>query len=151
MKIKVLVGSGDKIGLLAMPFLLVGVVLNILFPAFFIVGGPPQFLKVLSIVMLIPGAIGWLWSVVLILTKVPKGELITTGPFVVVKHPLYTAVSLLVLPWAGFLLNTWLGAVIGIVVYLGNRMYSPGEEKVLSEAFGPAWEAYKHKVLLPWL
>ena len=29
------------------------------------------------------------------------------------KHPLYTIVALLVLPWIGFLLNTWLGALIG--------------------------------------
>jgi protein-S-isoprenylcysteine O-methyltransferase Ste14 len=151
MKLKVLIGSGDKIGLLVLPFLTVGLILNILFPSFFTVGGPPAVLVAASIVMLIPGIIIWLWTVVLILTKVPKGELITTGPFSLVKHPLYTGVALLVLPWIGFLLNTWLGTLIGIVLYIGSRMFSIAEENMLSEAFGPAWEEYTKKVMISWL
>ena len=59
---------------------------------------------------------------VLILTNVPKGELITGGPYAIVKHPLYTAVALLVIPWIGFLSNTWLGAGIGIALYVGSRI-----------------------------
>jgi hypothetical protein len=31
MKLKVLIGSGDKIGLLTLPFLVIGIILNILF------------------------------------------------------------------------------------------------------------------------
>jgi hypothetical protein len=49
MKLKDLMGSGDKIMLLAAPFLVLGLVLNILFPAWFGVGGPPLALKVISI------------------------------------------------------------------------------------------------------
>jgi protein-S-isoprenylcysteine O-methyltransferase Ste14 len=151
MKLKVLVGSGEKIGLLVLPFLVVGLVLNVLYPAWFTVGGPPAWLVAVSAVLLIPGVVVWLWSVVLILTKVPKGQLITNGPYALVKHPLYTGVGLLVLPAVGFLLNTWLGALIGIVVYSGSRLFSPDEEKILAKIFGPAWDEYARKVLLPWL
>lgn len=62
------------------------------------------------------------WLVVLILSRVPRGQLITTGPFTLVKHPLYTGVALLVLPWAGFLLDTWLGAALGSILYVATRM-----------------------------
>lgn len=151
MKLKDLVGSGDKIGLLAAPFLIIGLVLNILFPAFFQVGGPSSGLKILSIVLLIPGIVIWAWTVVLILAKVPKNELITTGPYALVKHPLYTGVAFLVLPWAGILLNSWLGILLGIVLYTGSRLFSHAEEEKLSKAFGAAWDAYGRKVLLPWL
>ncbi len=151
MKLKVLVGNGRKIGALVLPFLVAGVALNILFPAVFAVGGPPLWLTVVSIVLLVPGVVNWLWSVWLILTKVPKKELITTGPYAIAKHPLYVGVALLVLPWAGFLLNTWLGALIGIVVYIGSRMFSPEEEQLLAKIFGEKWTAYSGKVLLPWL
>ena len=151
MKLKDLVGSGDKIGLLAAPFLIIGLVLNILFPAFFQVGGPSSGLKILSIVLLIPGIFIWAWTVVLILTKVPKNELITTGPYALVKHPLYTGVAFLVLPWIGILLNSWLGILLGIVLYTGSRLFSHAEEEKLSKAFGAAWDAYGRKVLLPWL
>jgi protein-S-isoprenylcysteine O-methyltransferase Ste14 len=151
LKLKALVGSGDKIGLFALPFLVVGLILNILFPSFFSAAGPPTVLRIISIILLIPGLTIWIWSVVLILIKVPKGDLITEGPYSLVKHPLYTGVALLVLPWVGFLLNTWLGVLIGIALYIGSRLFSSEEEDILLKAFGPAWEEYSQKVKLPWL
>ena len=151
MKLKTLVGSGDKIGLLVMPVLAIGVILNVMYPALFAVGGPSPALRIVCALMLVPGVTLWIWSVVLILTKVPKKELITSGPYALVKHPLYTDVSLLVLPWAGFLLNTWLGAVLGVVLYVGTRLYAPLEEKSLAETFGARWDEYSGRVLLPWL
>ncbi len=151
MKLKVLTGSADKIWLFTLPFLAVGLLLNILFPEFFYVGGPTTILKIISIVIMIPGVIIWIWSVFLILTKAPRKELITSGPYSLVKHPLYTGVALLVLPWFGFLLNTWLGALVGIAIYIGSRLYSPREEEMLSKIFGSAWADYTGRVKIPWL
>ncbi|HYF81537.1 MAG TPA: isoprenylcysteine carboxylmethyltransferase family protein [Clostridia bacterium] len=151
MKLKALVGSGKKIGLLTLPFLIIGLVLNIMIPSLFSVGGPSIVLKVVSIIILIPGVTIWIWSVVLILTKIPRKELITNGPYSLIKHPLYTGVALLVLPWIGFLFNTWLGVLIGIIVYIGSRIFSPEEEKMLSKIFGVTWDEYCNKVKIPWL
>lgn len=151
MKVRELVGSGDRIGLLLLPFLATGLALNLAFPAAFSVGGPFDVLRVISIVVLVPGVTIWIWSALLILAKVSNGELITGGPFALVKHPLYTGVAILVLPWAGFLLNTWLGVVLGAVLYIGSRMFSPDEERKLAATFGPAWKRYATSVKLPWL
>jgi protein-S-isoprenylcysteine O-methyltransferase Ste14 len=151
MKLKVLVGSGKKIGLLTMPFMIIGFILNIMIPSLFSVGGPSIVLQVISIIILIPGIAIWIWSVVLILRKVPRKELITNGPYSLVKHPLYTNAAFLVLPWIGFLLNTWLGVLIGIIVYIGSRIFSPEEEEVLSKIFGTTWNEYCKKVKIPWL
>jgi len=41
---KALIGSGEKIGLLTMPFLVPGLILNIMNPSVFTVGGPSNFL-----------------------------------------------------------------------------------------------------------
>lgn len=149
--LKVLVGSGDRIGLFVLPFLLVGLTLNLLWPSVFSVGGPSDALRALSVSVLILGVVAWLWSVILILTKVPRGELITNGPFALVKHPLYSSVALLVLPWIGFLLNTSLGVLIGIVLYVASRRYSPLEEAQLAEAFGGQWDEYLRRVRIPWI
>ena len=151
MQVATLVGSGDKIGRATLPFAVAGIVLNVAFPAFFSVGGPPDALRTLSIAMLVVGLIAWAWSAFLVLTRVPRGELITTGPYRLVRHPLYTAVALLVLPSIGFLLNSWLGAATGVVMYLASRRYAPDEERELAERFGPAWDAYLGSVALPWL
>lgn len=149
--LKALAGSGDKIGLFVLPALTIGLALNLLYPSFFSVGGPSRALTVLSIGALIPGLTLWLWSVALILTRVPKGELITHGPYSLMKHPLYTGVALLVAPSIGFLLDTWLGVVIGLSLYVGSRLFSPAEERILSTTFGARWDDYCKKVKLPWL
>lgn len=146
-----LIGAGHRIGRLVLPFLAVGVTANVLWPEFFAVGGPSATLRAVSISILAIGVVVWLWSVVLIATKVPKHELITTGPFALMKHPLYTGVSLLVLPTVGFLLNTWLGLALGVLVYAGSRMYAPEEELFLAAEFGSEWDEYAASVKLPWL
>jgi len=151
MKLRALVGSGEKIGLLTLPFLVIGVVLNVAFPSFFSVGGPSTLLRVISIIILVPGVTIWIWSVVLILARVPRNELITNGPFSLVKHPLYTGVALFVVPWVGFLFNTWLGVLIGTIMYVGSRVFSPEEEEVLSKTYGTAWHEYCSRVKVPWL
>ncbi len=151
MRLRGLVGSGDRIGLLALPFVVVGLILSVADPSMFSVGGPAPALRMTSIVMLVPGLVIWVWSVTLILTKASKNELITDGPYALVKHPLYTGVALLVLPWIGFLLDSWLGLVIGVVVYVGSRLFAPAEEAALSRRFGASWNAYRDSVKVPWL
>jgi protein-S-isoprenylcysteine O-methyltransferase Ste14 len=151
MRIKALVGSGDKIALFTLPFLAVGLVANIAFPAAFAVGGPPPALLVVALAALVAGVVIWAWSAVLIVTNVPRGTLITTGPFAVVKHPLYTGVALLVLPALGVLLDTWLGAAIGIVMYIGSRVFAAAEESRMAALFGARWDRYARAVKLRWL
>jgi protein-S-isoprenylcysteine O-methyltransferase Ste14 len=149
--LKLLIGSGDKILLFTVPFLLAGVPLNALFRSFFEVGGPPLGLRVFAAAVLIVGATVWAWCIALILRKVPRGELITTGPYSIVKHPLYSAVALLVLPWIGFLCDTWLGAIVGAAMYLGSRIFAPAEETRMATTFGARWDEYRNAVKLPWL
>jgi protein-S-isoprenylcysteine O-methyltransferase Ste14 len=48
--------------------------------------------------------------------------------------------ALFVLPWIGFLFDTWLGVLIGIIMYIGSRIFLRGEEEILSKTFGAAWD-----------
>ena len=150
-RLKLLIGSGDKIGLFILPFLLAGLLLNTVYPSVFDVGGPSTTLLVISVVALTAGLTIWAWSAALILIKVPRRELITNGPYSLVKHPLYTSVALLVLPWIGFIFNTWVGVVIGIILYIGSRIFAPAAEAELSKAFGDNWDEYRNSVKIPWL
>jgi protein-S-isoprenylcysteine O-methyltransferase Ste14 len=148
--LKILVGSGDRIALFVLPFVVAGVVLWLVAPSLCSI---PQSmgLTIVGAVLLIPGLVFWAWSVILILTQVPRARLITGGPYALVKHPLYVAVSILVLPGLGFLLGTWLGLGFGLVLYAGVRIFAPEEEKVLAGTFGEAWQSYRRSVLIPWL
>ena len=112
LRLRALIGSGDRIAAFVLPFVVVGILLNVAFPDVFGVGGPPRWLGIVAAVAFAVGVAGWAWSVGLILTKMRVGQLVTSGPYALVKHPLYTAVALLVLPSLGILLDTWLGLII---------------------------------------
>src|ERR1700690_1790185 len=151
MNIKELIGNGYKIGRIIYPIMIIGIIINILFPSYFFVEGPSSLLLIVSFIVLIIGLINCIWSQILIFINVPKHKLITSGPFSIVKHPLYTGVALLVIPWVGFMLNTWLGVVLGITLFIILRSYKPEDEKKLSGMFGNAWTEYTEKVRIPWL
>ncbi len=143
LKLTDLVGSGHQILPFTAPFFVIGLALNILFPAAFRVGGPAHILRAVAWLVLVPGVTIWLWSVALILTKARQGELVTTGPYALVKHPIYTSVGLLIIPSFCLLLDTWLGVPVGIALYVGARIYAPAEEVKLLKTFGPAWDDYR--------
>ena len=101
MNVRALVGSGDRIGLVTLPFLVVGVVLNIAFPTVFTVGGPPRWLGVLSVLLLLVGVVNWGWCV----PPPHQGAARRANHERAVRGgeaPLYTGAALLVLPWLGF-------------------------------------------------
>lgn len=68
-------------------------------------------------------------------------ELITTGPFHLVRHPGYAAVQVLALGIALGTLN-WLILAMWPVLLAATYFNARAEEQLLSEKFGPAYEEY---------
>jgi protein-S-isoprenylcysteine O-methyltransferase Ste14 len=150
MKLKALVGSGDKVMGLTLPFLLAGVAANVVWPAAFRLGFGAGGI-VAAAALLVTGVPLWLTAVVQVLVLVPQKRLISTGPFALMLHPIFTAVALLVMPGLGLLLDSWVGFAIGAVLYVSTRIFAPAEEKLLERYFPVDYPAYRAKVLLPWL
>jgi protein-S-isoprenylcysteine O-methyltransferase Ste14 len=134
----------------ALPFMLAGIAANIAWPAAFRLGAGLAG-TIVGAVLLAGGIPLWLAAVVQVLVLVPKKKLITTGPFAIALHPIYTAVALLVLPGCGLLLDSWVGLAAGAALYIPSRIFSPEEERNLARRFPEEYPAYRAKVLLPWL
>ncbi len=150
MKIKTVVGAGDQIIGFTLPLALIGISLNIIYPQFFRMNaGLPGMIS--GFIFLITGVPVWLISIVQILVYVPQNKLITTGPFAIVLHPLYTSVSLLVIPGISFIFDSWSGIAIGVFLYIFSRIFSVKEDKKLEDIFSNEYRLYRSKVLLPWL
>jgi proline iminopeptidase len=149
-KLRALVGAGDRIAGLTAPFVFLGLAANVLWPSVFRTGLGPVGLAV-GAALLVVGVPLWLTSAMQLLVLVPKGRLITGGPFALVLHPVYTSVALLVLPGLGLLLGSWLGVLLGGVLYAAARRFERSEERELATRFPDEYAAYRKRVLLPWL
>jgi len=150
MNIKILVGAGDKIMLLTLPFAAGGIALNILYPKFFQLhfGLVEIFIGAILLTVGIPF---WLFSVVQMMRYVPQNKLITKGTFGVISHPIYTSVAILVIPGLGFIFDTWVGLAIGAILYIISRIFRGQEDKKLNDIFAEEYQTYRSKVLIPWL
>jgi protein-S-isoprenylcysteine O-methyltransferase Ste14 len=150
MHIKALVGAGDRILALTLPFAALAVAANAHWPSAFRTGlGAVGMIAGAAFVAL--GVPLWLTAAVQILVSVPKGRLITSGPFALLLHPIYTSVALLVLPGCGLLFDSWLGFAIGLDLYVSSRLFAPNEERDLAARFPLEYPEYRRRVLLPWL
>jgi protein-S-isoprenylcysteine O-methyltransferase Ste14 len=96
-------------------------------------------------------ALGKQWSLA---ARVLEGHnLITTGPYSVVRNPIYAGMFGMLLA-TGLAISHWIGLLIAVIVFaIGTVVRIRSEEKLLREAFGLEFAAYARKVpaLMPLL
>jgi protein-S-isoprenylcysteine O-methyltransferase Ste14 len=71
-------------------------------------------------------------------------ELIQTGPFALVRHPIYSGALVLALGWALYV-QGWLTLGYVVVLFVFLDVKSRREERWLAEKF-PAYAAYQRRV-----
>ncbi len=89
-------------------------------------------------------ALGKQWALV---ARVVEGhELITKGPYGIVRNPIYLAMFGMLIA-TELAVSRWQALVAGIIVFLaGNEIRIRSEEKLLREAFGLKFEDYARRV-----
>jgi len=119
-----------------------------------------QVVVALAALVLAAAGIAMVWSALrtlgrqwaLVARVVEDHELITAGPYRLVRHPIYTGLMAMMLATA-VVLSTPLGLLIATGTYLAGTLWRASiEEKLLTETFGAAYENYRQKVpaLIPW-
>ena len=73
-------------------------------------------------------------------------ELIRTGPYAIVRHPVYASLFLMMLA-TGLLFARWPLLLLGIALYIaGTEIRIHAEEGLLRARFGEEFEEYRRKV-----
>jgi protein-S-isoprenylcysteine O-methyltransferase Ste14 len=122
--------------------------------------GSPDAMAAAAAVMTVVGALVVVWSqdalgVQWSLTArlVAQHRLITSGPYAYVRHPIYSAM-ILMLVGTGIVRTTPLvtGAALALYV-IGTLVRIRAEEALMEEAFGVDWDRYRRRVpaLVPFI
>lgn len=117
-------------------------------------GAPAALVQALVVAALMTGAVALFWSATramgrnwsLVARTRADHQLVDSGPFALVRHPIYTALALFVLALAtayGHLSHLW---VAGPLYALGTWLRVVEEERLLRSMFGPAYDAYAARV-----
>ena len=88
--------------------------------------------------------LGKQWSLA---ARVLEGhKLITSGPYNVVRNPIYTGMFGMLLA-TGLAISHWIGLLLAVIVFaVGTVIRVHSEETLLREAFGEEFETYARKV-----
>ena len=88
--------------------------------------------------------LGKQWSLA---ARVLEGhKLITSGPYSVVRNPIYAGMFGMLLA-TGLAISHWIGLLTGVIVFaIGTAVRVRSEERLLREAFGEGFEAYARRV-----
>ena len=141
-----IVGQGGRIILFVLPALIGAILIHLYSPQFVALPRSLGFIRPAGYVLLIPGLILWGTAVIQLLAGFPKGKLVTTGAYGVVRNPIYSSVTFFILPAVAFLTLTWVYLVVSFFLYAGVIMFIGTEEKQLTNAFGKEYEAYMARV-----
>jgi protein-S-isoprenylcysteine O-methyltransferase Ste14 len=80
------------------------------------------------------------------MTGFPKGKLVTTGAYSVVRNPIYSSVIFFILPAVALMTLTWVYFVASVFLFSGVMIFIGKEEKQLTKAFGKEYEDYMARV-----
>jgi protein-S-isoprenylcysteine O-methyltransferase Ste14 len=141
-----IVGQGGKIILFTLPALIGAILANIYFPQISALPEFLRFLQPLGYVLLLLGLLLWGTAIVQLFAQFPKGKLVTRGAYGVVRNPIYSSVTVFILPAVSLLTFTWVYFVPSIFLYAGVMIFIGVEEEQLKHAFGKEYEAYLTRV-----
>jgi protein-S-isoprenylcysteine O-methyltransferase Ste14 len=110
--------------------------------------GLPEWLRWFGVGMgiLCVGMIYWLFSSIrsgITATSATRTEhqLVTSGPYRWVRHPLYTVGACLFISY-GIIADSWFIATLGILAFIAMAIRTPQEEENLIEKFGDEYRTY---------
>lgn len=74
------------------------------------------------------------------------GELATKGLYSYIRHPIYGSWILLIVPGVVFLLNSLIGFLVPVFMYVVFKIFIVEEDRYLEEKFGQRFLDYKRNV-----
>jgi protein-S-isoprenylcysteine O-methyltransferase Ste14 len=140
-------GVGPRIVALALPYGIVAGIATRIWPHVcrlrFI---PGIVLITLAVVFLTAGLTMLLIAVISMNRAYNSDRLVTSGIFAVVRHPIYSAWIVLILPGLALLSRSWPLLLMPVVAYAVFKLTIHREDEYLQQRFGQAYLDYRSRV-----
>jgi protein-S-isoprenylcysteine O-methyltransferase Ste14 len=137
-------GIGPKIGMVALPYAALAILLSIYFSPTFAFS--VQFAKQILIAGIVVTSIGFLFyvvTVVMLMKGVKNTKLMTAGTYFLCQNPLYASMILLLIPGLSLLLNSWLILTTSLVAYIMFKINIHTEYAEMEAFFGEPYREYR--------
>ena len=107
---------------------------------------PYAVLATVGWILLAMGVAMWLTGVITVMRAYNRDELVTSGVFAVVRHPVYSSAIVFNLPALGLLTRSWPLLLTPLVPYAVFKLLIHREDEYLERRFGQAYLDYRARV-----
>jgi protein-S-isoprenylcysteine O-methyltransferase Ste14 len=141
-----IVGQGGKITLFTLPSLIAAIGVQAYFPQIAALPGWLGFVRPVGYVLFLFGLVFSSVARVQLRMGFSKGKLVTTGVYGLVRNPIYSSLTFLVLPAVALMTLAWVYFVVSVFVYVGVMIFIGKEEEQLARIFGQEYKDYRARV-----
>jgi protein-S-isoprenylcysteine O-methyltransferase Ste14 len=140
-------GVGPKIFLPAVLYAILAAIVTNLWPKVFLIRSIPySILLPISVVLLIIGIPMWLTGIRMVFRAFSRGELVSSGVYGLVRHPIYSSWIFFNFPAIALLSRSWPMLLVSVVAYIVFKLLISREEQYLEEKFGKDYLDYRSRV-----
>jgi len=139
-------GVGPKMTLTLVPFIVLLGTLNIIFSPAFQLPINQIWMIPIGIVLIIIGIIIFIKSEILLRKTYKASELLVTGFYGHVRHPMYGSFILFIIPGIVIVINSWILFFLPFIFYIIFRIFIKQEESYCLKKFGEKYTHYKKNV-----
>lgn len=115
-------------------------------PGAFLVRWLPDAVGTVGVVLTAAGLLMWIVGVVTVMVAYNRDQLVTSGVFALVRHPVYAAWITLIFPGLALLIRSWPMFITPLIAYAIFRRFIRREDEYLEQRFGQAYLDYRRRV-----
>src|ERR1019366_6218163 len=106
----------------------------------------PDVVVTAGVVLTAAGVVMWLVGAVTVMRAYNRDQLVTSGVFALVRHPIYAAWITLIFPGLALLIRSWPMLITPWIAYAIFRRLIHREDEYLEQRFGQAYRDYRRHV-----
>ena len=139
-------GIGPKTFVPSLTYTLVAWAATTAWPGAFLLRSLPGFVATLGFALISLGLLLWIVGAVTVMRAYNRDQLVTSGVFALVRHPVYAAWITLVFPGLALFTQSWPMFITPLLAYAIFRHFIHREDEYLEQRFGRPYLEYRRRV-----